>query len=125
MNEDDRWHTKADLWEKLKNKARDMRIAPTEAEKLLWLYLRDGKLKSYKFRRQHNLGQFIVDFYCKKAKLIIEVDGPIHEFQKEADSARQEYLENHEFRVLRFSNDIVVNNIGKVVGQITSYLNSK
>jgi 5-methyltetrahydrofolate--homocysteine methyltransferase len=125
MNEDDRWHTKADLWEKLKNKARNMRIAPTETEKLLWLYLRDGKLKSYKFRRQHSLGQFIVDFYCKKAKLIIEVDGPIHEFQKEADSARQEYLENHEFRVIRFSNDIVVNNIGKVVGQITSYLNSK
>jgi very-short-patch-repair endonuclease len=122
-DQDERWHTNPNLWEKLKPKARKMRRKPTEAENLLWHYLRDGKLKNYKLRHQHILGQFIVDFYCRKAKLVIEVDGPIHKYQAEEDKIRQEYLENHKYKVLCFSNDSIINNIGIVLDQIKSILN--
>jgi very-short-patch-repair endonuclease len=121
----DRWHTAPALWKKLKTVARGMRTNPTEAENILWHYLRDGKLRKYKFRRQHSLGQYIVDFYCNTAKLVIEVDGPIHKYQAEEDKIKQEYLESHEYKVLRFSNEAVINSIGNVLSQITSFLNSK
>jgi very-short-patch-repair endonuclease len=122
---DDRWHTKPALWERLKPEARDIRAKPTEAENLLWRYLRDAKFGKYKFRRQHSLGPFIVDFYCHQAKIIIEVDGPIHQYQVEEDGARQEYLESHGFTVLRFPNDVIINSIGKVIEQINLFLNTK
>jgi 5-methyltetrahydrofolate--homocysteine methyltransferase len=121
MKNDDRWQTNPSFWEKLKPKARSMRAKPTEAEQLLWSYLRNGKLKKHKFRHQHTLGQFIVDFYCKKARLVIEIDGTIHKYQKDKDAARQEYLENHKYKVIRFSNSAVMNNIGKVINQISSF----
>jgi very-short-patch-repair endonuclease len=121
-NQDDRWTTTPRFWEKLKPKARQMRKKPTEAERRLWSFLRNGRLKKYKFRRQHSLGQFIVDFYCEQANLVIEVDGPIHQQQTEKDSARQEYLENKKYKVLRFPNDYVINSVGDVLTEITSYL---
>jgi very-short-patch-repair endonuclease len=100
-----------------------MRHKPTEAEKYLWQYLRDRKLDRFKFRRQHTLGQFIVDFYCEEANLVIELDGPVHEYLKIKDTARQEYLQSHEYTVLRFTNDQIIHNIGNVVRQITLSLN--
>jgi very-short-patch-repair endonuclease len=123
--QDARWHTSPSFWEKLKPKARQMRQKPTEAEKHLWTYLRNGRLKKYKFRRQHSLDQFIVDFYCEEANLVIEVDGPIHMHQVEKDTVRQEYLENHEYKVLRFSNETVIHNIGIVIDEILLFLNTK
>jgi very-short-patch-repair endonuclease len=121
-NQDNRWHTSPSFWEKLKPKAREMRHKPTEAEKYLWRYLRDRKLKRFKFRRQHSLGQFVVDFYCEEINLVIEIDGPIHEFQKEKDEARQKYLENHKYKIVHFANESVLNNPGEVLEQITSIL---
>jgi very-short-patch-repair endonuclease len=87
------WRTETALWEKLRPIAREMRQKPTEAEKLLWGYFRNHNLMGLKFRRQHNIERFIVDFYCAKARLIIEVDGLIHQYQKEEDLIRQQFLE--------------------------------
>jgi very-short-patch-repair endonuclease len=99
-----------------------MRSEPTEAENLLWQRLRRHHIHGLSFRRQHSIGQFIVDFYCAKARLVIEVDGLIHQYQGEEDSIRQKYLESYDLKVLRFSNDIVLNNIDEVVKQIISSL---
>ncbi len=100
--QDKRWHTEAALWDKLKPIAREKRKQPTEAENLLWQHLHNYQVPGFKFRRQHCIGQFIVDFYCSKARLVIEVDGLIHHYQKEEDSLRQEYLESLGLKVLRF-----------------------
>jgi very-short-patch-repair endonuclease len=116
-----RWYTDAVLWEKLKPIAREMRTQPTEAENLLWQRLRRYKLHGYKFRRQHSIERFIVDFYCAKARLVVEV-GPIHQYQGEQDLIRQEYLESHNLKVLRFPNDVVKNNVDEVIKQILTYL---
>lgn len=113
--QDKRWHTNSKLWEQLKPIAHEKREQPTEAEKKLWKYLRKHQVYGLSFRRQHCIGQFIVDFYCKKTKLVIEVDGPIHQYHLEEDKVRQEYLEGLGLKVLRFSNDLVINNIVKVM----------
>ncbi len=117
-----RWHTNAALWEKLKPIAREKRNEPTEAENLLWQQLRNYKVSGFKFRHQHTIGQFIVDFYCAKARLVIEVDGLIHQYQGEEDTIRQEYLESLDLRVLRFSNNTILNDIDDVMKQITTFL---
>ncbi len=95
-----------------------MRRQPTIAEAKLWQRLRNNQVVGRKFRRQHTLGQFVVDFYCAEARLIIEVDGPIHDDRGEEDSVRQQFLEAHGFKVLRFSNDEVNASIGKVLDKI-------
>ena len=87
-----------------------MRRAPTQAEERIWKHLRSGKLRGLKFRRQHPVGRFIVDFYCVSAGLVVEVDGPIHDEQADADAERQLYLEAMGLRVLRFSNDEALRN---------------
>jgi very-short-patch-repair endonuclease len=120
--EDKRWQTDAALWEKLKPVAREKRKKPTEAENLLWQHLHNYKVPGFKFRRQHSIGQFIVDFYCARARLVIEIDGPIHQYQKKEDAIRQEYLESLGLKVIRFSNDTILNNIDDVVKQITAFL---
>ena len=116
--QDKRWHTHPDLWEKLKPIAHEKRSEPTEAEKELWQHLRMHRLKGFSFRRQHCIGQFIVDFYCHKARLVIEVDGDIHQYQAEEDKVRQRYLESLELKVLRFSNDMALNNTEEVIRKI-------
>jgi very-short-patch-repair endonuclease len=121
---ENRWRTNPDLWEKLKPLAREKRQEPTEAENSLWQCLRKNQINGLCFRRQHNIGPFIVDFYCRKAKLVIEVDGPIHQNQQEKDSMKQQYLESLKLRVIRFSNDVVLNNIGEVIKQIKFCLSS-
>jgi very-short-patch-repair endonuclease len=113
-----RWHTDAALWEKLKPVAREMRYKPTEAENILWQRLRRHDLRGYKFRRQHSIERFIVDFYCSRARLVIEVDGPVHQYQAKEDKIRQEYLGSLGLKVLRFSNEDVLNNIDEVIKRI-------
>jgi very-short-patch-repair endonuclease len=120
--QDKRWHTDAALWDRLKPIAREKRKQPTEAENLLWQHLHNYKVPGYKFRRQHSIGQFIVDFYCAKARLVIEVDGLIHQYQKEEDSIRQEYLESLGLKVLRFSNDTILNDPNNIIKQIKEFL---
>jgi very-short-patch-repair endonuclease len=121
-NQTDRWRTNPVLWEQLKPIAHEKRLKPTEAEKALWKHLRMHQLHGLSFRSQHCVGQFIVDFYCKKAKLVIEVDGEIHQYQAEEDRLRQEYIESFGLKVLRFSNEMVLNNITDAMNQIKDYL---
>jgi leucyl-tRNA synthetase/very-short-patch-repair endonuclease len=106
-------------WEKLKALGRDMRKNPTDAENLLWQKLRGNRL-SVKFRRQHAIGPFIADFACLTHHLIIEVDGEIHNNPDQAlyDEARTQYLDSHGFRVMRFKNDEVLNDLDDVVARI-------
>ena len=73
--------------------AQRLRKEDTESEKLLWRQLRDRRLHGFKFRRQHPIGPFIVDFYCVEKKLVVEVDGSIHESQAHQDKERQQWLE--------------------------------
>ena len=81
------------LWRKLKPEAQRMRRAPTRAEEAMWQRLRGGKL-GVRFRRQHAIGRFIVDFVCLPAKLIIELDGGIHQAQAGRDEERDTILRN-------------------------------
>lgn len=106
------------LRSKLKAKALEMRSNQTSAEALLWERLRNRKCGGFKFRRQHVIGRFVVDFYCAAAKLVVEVDGPIHRSKKDEDTARETELTRMGLRVIRFDNDQVVNQTENAVARI-------
>lgn len=110
-----------ELWEKLKPVARQMRREPTPAEDHLWQQLRNRAL-GVKFRRQHPIDRFIVDFFCDEAGLIVEVDGGIHQYTAEEDALRQAFLESYGFRVLRFSNEDVLGSAAGVLETIRDNL---
>ncbi len=96
---------------KLKDFSRELRAHMTDAEKVLWLKLRRKQLKGYQFYRQKVIGDYIVDFYCPGARLIIEVDGGQHYGPEEMtkDRVRDEYLRNRGLNILRFSDrDVLV-----------------
>ena len=97
--------------EELLQLARELRKEQTTAEQFLWNCLRDRKLNNFKFRRQHNLGPYIADFYCHAARLCIELDGGIHETpeQKERDQRRDQWLLENGFKQLRIQNDLMLN----------------
>ena len=122
-NEVPHWQTPPTLWAKLKTVAREMRSDPTESEELLWEHLRARRLNGFRFRRQHSLGQFVAGFYCHEARLVIEVDGPIHERRKEQDAIRDAFIEHHGLGVLRFSDTQVLNNLDEVLIAISNALN--
>ena len=98
--------------------ARTLRQPQTDAEALLWYYLRDKQLDGYKFRRQHPIGPYIVDFACLSRKVLIELDGGHHAEQQEQDEARDRFLRNEGYRVLRFWNNEVFENCGGVLEAI-------
>jgi very-short-patch-repair endonuclease len=125
MEENSRWGVDApsELWSKLKPLVRQMRHEPTLAEQKLWNCLRQRSQSGYKSRRQHAMERFIVDFYCAKARLVIEVDGPIHDYTPDEDVVRQVYLEGLGLRVLRFTNDAVLHQLDDVLHQINLALN--
>ena len=102
----------------IQQRARELRQRATEAERVLWERVRNRRLGGLKFRRQHPLGPYIVDFYCAEHRLVVEVDGPIHEGQKERDALRAEYLEMYGYRVLRFMNEDVLTDIEGVLERI-------
>ncbi len=108
-------------WRALKPSARQMRHDPTPAEDALWQALRGGKLGA-RFRRQHAVGRFIVDFFCPSAGLVVEVDGAAHDQSTGYDAARDRELEAKGFRVLRFGNDRVLSDPSAVVGEIRDAL---
>jgi len=103
--------------------AEKLRSNMTEAERKLWEFLR-LKPKGFKFRRQHPFGRYILDFYCHKAKLSIEVDGKSHELaeQKELDETRTIVIENYGIRELRFTNKEVMNQFEGVKHTILDHL---
>lgn len=106
--------------------ASELRKNQTRAEKVLWQALRKRNLKGHKFRRQHPIGRYIVDFYCHSAKLVIEVDGSIHDILsvKEYDICREQEIAALGIHVLRFTNEQVLNNLDSVVEEIISKLDS-
>lgn len=101
----------------LLERAKEMRNNPTEAEKILWLNLK-SKALDFKFRQQHLIADYIVDFVCLSKKLVIEVDGEIHDFQQEADAERTKVLNEKGFKVIRFNNKEILNNIDSVLNII-------
>jgi very-short-patch-repair endonuclease len=101
-------------------RAREFRQNMTPAEKLLWQALRANRLNGFHFRRQQVIDGFIVDFYCHAASLVIEIDGDIHLQQVEPDRQRQQALTERGFRVIRFANDQIFNNLSNVLAQIQS-----
>jgi len=117
-----RWQTSPELWEKLKPLSRQKRSDPTPAEDCLWEHLRNRQVLGHKFRRQHPIDKFIIDFYCIEVQLAIEVDGPIHEYTSEEDAVRQEYLESLGVQVVRFTNEAVLTSPELVVEQIAVFL---
>jgi len=84
--------------------------------------LRNRQLHGYKFRRQHAVERYVVDFFCHQAGLVIEIDGPIHQTQLAEDHERQQVLESMGYHVLRFTNDQVLHNPAQVLAQILTAL---
>ena len=95
--------------------ARALRHALTPAERKLWAALRGDQINGINFRRQHAIGPFIADFCALKAKLIIELDGSQHLEQQEYDAQRTQYLEAQGYRVIRFWNNDVMNDLDGVL----------
>ncbi len=112
------FNTKSEKWKNLKEFARANRKEPTKAEKLLWEYLRGKKILGIKFRRQHAIQDFIVDFVSLDKQLVVEVDGEIHAQQREYDILRTEYLNANGFEVIRFTNNQVINDLNNVLRKI-------
>jgi 5-methyltetrahydrofolate--homocysteine methyltransferase len=108
------WETASPvLYDLLKDKAKEMRNRSTEAEKMLWNVLSNKGIDNHKFRRQHIIGEYIVDFVCLEKRLVVEVDGSIHNQpeQIEHDKKRTEWLESKGFRIVRYSNQQILNDI--------------
>jgi len=103
----------------LYERRKELRNSPTQSEDILWQFLR-GKKLGVKFRRQHSIGGYILDFYCIEKKLVIEIDGEIHNKpeNKEYDDIRDKFFIDLGFMVLRFTNSEVENNIVGVLEQI-------
>lgn len=104
-----------------KEKRRILRKNMTDAERILWSELKNDKL-GFRFRRQFSIGHYITDFYCPRKKLVIELDGLIHEKQKEYDAIRDKFMHDFEITVLRFDNDEVRYNLSGVLTQIEKAL---
>lgn len=98
-------------------RARELRRAMTPAEKLLWQELRADKLGVH-FRRQQIVAGFIVDFYCHKAALVIELDGDIHDLQQKEDARREKALKDIGLKIVRFRNDEILKNLSAVLEKI-------
>ncbi len=110
----------------LKERAREMRKRQTPAEELLWELLRNRQLNNAKFRRQHQFGGYICDFYCAEAKLAVECDGPTHQTPEAIahDKQRDAYLKSQGVTVLRFENRVVLDTTEQVLEKICAHLPS-
>ncbi len=125
LKRSERWKVPPELWGKIRLLASEKRAEPTDAENQLWQHIRRKQLDGYKFRRQHGIDRFIVDFYCREANLVIEVDGLIHDQQIEEDQLRQQFLEALGLHVLRFTNEQVFKTIDAVIQSIRDFLSSQ
>ena len=105
--------------------AREFRKAPTKGEKILWEALRGKKLDGIKFRRQQPIGYFLVDFYSSVYRLVVEIDGPVHESQNESDHARQEILKELGLAVFRIKSEAIEKNLPVVLDLIRQAIHSQ
>ncbi|WP_245574880.1 endonuclease domain-containing protein [Aequorivita capsosiphonis] len=105
-------------------KAKNLRLNMTIAEKILWEYLRNKQFQGHKFRRQHPIHIYIVDFYCHELSLIIEIDGEYHQktAQINKDIERQVLLKFQDLHLIRFTNMEVINTIEKVLEDLKQYI---
>ena len=108
----------SDLRHKILDAAREQRKNPTKSEKILWQALRGKKLDGIKFRRQQPVGVYIADFYSSTYRLVIEVDGGIHDFQQEADAERDEVMKTLGLNVLRLPAELVEKNLASALEKI-------
>lgn len=106
----------------IEENARKLRQNLTPAEARLWSALRNKQLNGLRFRCQHPVGNFILDFYCPACKLVVEVDGDIHASQTEYDQSRTAKLGEYGYQVLRFSNEEVINDLPKVLDKIRCFV---
>lgn len=110
------------FWKRLKQAARRMRREPTKAEEVLWRALRGRLLDGTKFRRQHPIDRFVVDFCCPESKLVVEIDGSIHESRNREDRFRQTVLEHLGYQVIRFRNDDVMTDLAGSLARLRTAL---
>ncbi len=105
---------------------RDLRHNPTAAELAFWSHIANKRFINFKFRKQHGIGPYIVDFYCAQKKVIIEIDGDTHATDKgpERDKNRTAYLESLGYKVIRYNNRDVLNNASGVFEDLAQKLNS-
>ena len=118
------WQTRAGTWVRLRPSVKELRAEATPAERLLWSALRNRQLNGARWRRQHAIDGFVVDFYCTQARLVVEVDGDIHDSQAEEDRQRQRVLERRGLTVLRFRNDAVQADLPSVLARLLEVLGS-
>lgn len=114
MTERRRWRTT----EAIQRRARELRGNQTSAERRLWNRLRGKQLAGFRFRRQHPIGRFIVDFCCVGQKLVVEVDGDSHASQVEYDESRTAWLREQGYAVIRFTNEQVRRCLDDVLTEI-------
>jgi len=105
----------------LMNKRRQLRNNMVKAEIVLWSKLKARQLVNLKFRRQHSVGSYIIDFYCAELRLGIELDGPTHEFSIDYDQRRQEYLEKLGIKIIRFNNGDIYYHLDEVLSRIADF----
>jgi very-short-patch-repair endonuclease len=105
--------------------ARILRKRMTNCELLLWEKLRSRQILGLRFRSQHPIDFFIADFYCHKARLVIEIDGEIHKEQIEYDNGREAEIEKYNLKVIRFSNDEIINEIDTVLSKIKAIVEER
>ena len=99
-------------------RARDLRRTNTPPEQLWWLALRNGQIGGLKFRRQHPIGPYIVDFYCHSAGLVVEVDGMSHDDKVRQDAAKTKHIQSQGLRILRVTNEDVMSDLDAVTREI-------
>ena len=104
--------------------ARTLRSRETPAEHLLWEALRGRQLAGLKFRRQHPIGPFVADFCCPERRVIVELDGKIHETQQDRDAEREDLLRATAYHILRFTNREVLTDLSGTLEQILSIAES-
>jgi len=109
----------------IKGKAKELRLNMTKSEKILWERLKKRQLCGMHFRRQHPYGIYIIDFFCDKANLAVEVDGDIHLFTSKYDGEKTRYLEAAGLKVLRIKNEEVETEIDNVIEKIINCLGAK
>ncbi len=109
----------------MRQRARQLRQNATMPERALWNLLRDRRLSGFKFRRQHPIGPYVVDFYCPAQKLGLEIDGRSHDDRAAEDIRRQKALEAWGLRILRVSNDDVLDDPEAVLSAILRFVGSE
>ncbi len=122
---DKQWHRENDKgYTRPTARSRELRQSATEAERKLWPYLSARKLNGIRFNRQFPIGQFICDFVSREIRLVIELDGSQHALAAEYDARRTRFLESQGYRVLRFWNNDVMDNVEGVLTVIRDALDN-